>query len=88
LVHCVDAGFGESTRPLRTIDATHNKSCVLEHLQVLRDRRLGHLEGRGQLHYGRFSFGETGKNCAPRWIGQSGEGGIEIRNSIHKHYLI
>src|SRR6267378_1269026 len=47
LVHCFDAGFGESTRALRAIDATHDKSCVFEHLQVLRDCRLRHLKGRG-----------------------------------------
>src|SRR5216684_818591 len=71
LVHCFNAGLCETTRAPRAIHATCNNSCVFEHLQVLGDCRLRHLEGLGQFHHSRFALGETCKNCPTRWIGQS-----------------
>ena len=84
LIHRVDACFGEPARALRAIDAADDEPSIFEHLEMLGDGRLGHIERFRKLVDGGFSQSEAGQNGATRGIGESRERGV----SVHKQYLI
>jgi len=83
LIHGVDAGLGEAPRALRSLHTAHDESGILEHLQMLRDGGLGHLEGFGEFHHGGFAFGQASEDGAAGRISQSSEGGVKVASGCH-----
>src|SRR5213593_4962902 len=71
-------GFAETVRlepcrsPLRVAPA-RNQSCVLEHLEMLRDRRKGHVERLRELRDRGFPRRETSEDRPPRRVGDGRE---------------
>src|SRR5437773_2514127 len=74
----------ESARPPLRVAAARDEPRMLEHLEVLRDRRLTHCERLGQVHHARLARREPGENRPSRRVGQCGESHIE---SINAHDL-
>ena len=59
----------ETARPLWRHRPEPQQDRRLPVFQVLRDRRLTHGEGLGQLSYGCFALGESREDRPPCWIG-------------------
>src|SRR2546429_8499144 len=64
----------EPARPRLRPAAADDEPGPLEHLQMLRDRRMAHAEGLRELHHARLPAGEAGEGRAARWVGQRGDG--------------
>src|SRR5437016_3722220 len=67
----------EPARPRLRPAAADDEPGPLEHLQMLRDRRLAHAEGLRELHHARLPAGEAGEDRAARRVGECGEGLVE-----------
>lgn len=50
------------------------------------DGGLGYRERLGKLHHRRLAEGETGKQCAPGWIGKGGESGVKVVHVMYSLY--
>src|SRR5438477_13168686 len=55
------------------VASARDQPGILEHLEVLRERRKRHVEWLRELRDRRFPRRETGKDRAPRRIGDRGE---------------
>ena len=60
-----------------------DEAGVLQHLQVLGDRRLAHGEGFRQFRNRGLSLGEPGKDRTARGVREGGEGGVEALGGRH-----
>src|SRR3954452_5341527 len=69
-------GFEPAGPPLRLAPPL-NKTRVLEHLEMLGDRRKAHGERFGQLDDGSLARNEASQDRAPRRISEGREGGVE-----------
>src|SRR5947207_14851574 len=67
----------EPARPRLRPAAADDEPGTLEHLQMLRDRRLAHAEGLRELHHPRLPAGEAGERSSARRVGERGEGLVE-----------
>jgi hypothetical protein len=63
----------ERTRAELRILAAYDQSRPFQHLEVLGDRRLGHVERRGELHHRMRSLPQAIENRPPGRIGQRTE---------------
>src|SRR5580692_1629698 len=68
--------FCEPTRALRTLDSANDESRIFEHLQVLGDCGLRHLERLCQFIDGGLPLGKARQNRPTRRVGQSRESSI------------
>jgi len=81
-------GQGLGFHPYRTalgVAAPRDQPGLLQHLQVLGDRRLAHGERRGQLADRGLAGGQPRQDGAPGRVGQGGEGGVEPRGRSITH---
>jgi hypothetical protein len=78
LVHRVNAGLGQAAWALGAVDSLDNEARFFEHLQVLGDGGLRHLERLCQFHDRGFSAGETRQDGAPGGVGEGGEGRVQV----------
>jgi hypothetical protein len=62
--------------PLRVTPA-FDETRVLQHLEMLGDRRLAEFERRQQFRYRRFARRETGQDRSSRGIGKGREGSVQ-----------
>src|ERR1700678_4102994 len=76
LVHRFNTRIRETTRTLRALNSANDQSCIFEHLQVLRDCGLCHLERLCQFIDGGLPLGKTRKNRATRRVCHSRKGSI------------
>src|SRR6266496_676104 len=60
------------------VAAARDEAGPLEHLEVLRDRRLAHVVRFGQLEHGRLTARQLGHHRASRAIGERGEGRVQV----------
>jgi hypothetical protein len=74
--------------PLR-ITAPGHQTCLLQHLNVLRDRLFGDLERLRQLVDGGRAPAQSGDDPATHRVGQGGEGPVEpiVRGGIDDHFM-
>ena len=68
--------------PLR-VAAAGDQAGALEHLQVLRDGRLAHVERLGELVHGRLAEGQPREDRAARGVGQCEEGRVQAVGAAH-----
>lgn len=73
----------QAARAALRILAVGDEPGELEHLEVLGDRGLGHLEGLGEFRDGGFAGSEARKDRPPSWIGERGKGGIQAIGRGH-----
>src|SRR5437867_3675118 len=66
--------------PLR-VASTRDQPRMLEHLEVLRDRGEGHVEGLRELSDGSLARCETCQDCPPRGVRDRGKGRAEVVGS-------
>src|SRR5262245_51777427 len=52
------------------VAAARDQSSTLEHLQMLRDRGLAHIERLSELVDRCLAESESGENRTPRWVGE------------------
>src|SRR6185295_4491722 len=81
----------EVTRPPLRISAARDEPRALEHLEVLRDRRLAHIERLGELVDRGIAGSQTREYRAPCRIGEGGEDRVELRrgkNRVLHNYLV
>jgi len=78
LVHGFNAGLCQTTGTRGAVHAPRDQARILKDFQMLGDCGLRHLEGLRQFHHIGFALGEPREDCPARWIGQSGESGVEI----------
>src|SRR6185437_6630722 len=71
-------------RPPLRVASPRNQACPFQHLEMLRNRGLGHREWFGQLHNRRFAGREARQDRPPRWVGERGECCIEVAGIIHR----
>src|SRR5437868_3198559 len=69
LIDFGDGRWRQPARPLRAVDAADNEARAFEHLEVARDRGLGHLERLDQFHDGCFTEREASEDRPARGIG-------------------
>jgi len=84
----------EPSRPSLRLAAARNQSRALQHLEVLGDRGLGHLERLRQLRHRRVPGGQPGEDRPPRGIGERRErrvevaGGLLVARQVHNQLVI
>ena len=75
--------------PALGIAASRDQLCLLEDLDVLRDRLLGDREGFGQFIDGGWPPAQPGDEAAPDGIGKRQEGRVQkvvVVAGIHCHF--
>lgn len=75
------AGF-EAARPALGVTAAGNQSRAFEHLEMLRDRRLAHVERLGKIVYGGFARCQPSQNRPAGGIGEGGKGCVQVRRRL------
>src|ERR1700730_7337349 len=84
----------QSTRSRLGRATARDEAGALQHLEMLGDRRLRHVERRRQLVDGRLPFRQTRENRPPRRIGEGRERRIErilshsIAYQLYSHIAI
>jgi len=68
-VNLPNASFGEPAGTLRTFRPPRDQSGLLEHLQVLRNRRLRQPKGLYQFHHRSFALRQPRQNRPPGRVG-------------------
>ncbi|GAC1633608.1 MAG: hypothetical protein NVS9B14_08600 [Candidatus Acidiferrum sp.] len=81
-------GFGERLRreaagAALAVASARDETGAFEDEKMLRNGWLAHGKGPGEFKDTGFAAGESGKNRAARWIGESGECGVETVSSSH-----
>ena len=66
------------------VAAARDQAGVLQHLEVLGDRGLAHLERLGELLDRGLAQREPREDRPSRRVGKSGEGGVELMSRRHK----
>src|SRR6266550_2574783 len=79
--HLLQRSGPQPAGPGLRLATTNDESGALQHLQVLRDGGLAHVEGLGELHHSRLPGGEAREDRAPRGVRQSGKGLVEVARS-------
>src|ERR1700681_2453756 len=75
--HVLERGCLQAGGPGLGLAAAGNEAGSLEHLQMLGDCWLAHVEGPRQLHHAGFPGSEPREDCAARGIGQRGKGLVQ-----------
>src|SRR3981189_3565978 len=76
--HLLQRSGPQPAGPGLRLAAANDESGTLQHLQVLGDRRLPHVEGLRELHPSRLPGGKPREDRAPRGVSQSGKGRVEV----------
>lgn len=71
----------EPIQPSRSLLDVSHQSCILKHLEVLRNGGTRYGESPGKLVDGDWAAGELLKDCHPRGVRESIETGLKV--SIH-----
>jgi hypothetical protein len=74
---------GESRSSCAAVATDGCEAGAFEDADVFRDGRERHVEPRGELADRLVARGQTGKDLAPRWVGQRGEGRVELRGMVN-----
>src|SRR5687768_3109367 len=67
----------EAARAKLRVAAARDEACALEHLEVLRDGGLAHVERLHEVRHRRFALSETRQDRAPRGVGKRSERQVE-----------
>src|ERR1700716_3856178 len=78
LHHLLQRSGPQPAGPGLRLAATNDESGTLQHLQVLGDRRLAHVEGFRELHHAPLPGGASRQAPAPRPVSQTGKGAVAV----------